>query len=60
MTDELLSFDKIAEILGVSATTVKRDYAKALEKLKKAMKENGVEEADFRAYLYYIKRDRDF
>jgi hypothetical protein len=49
--DGLMSWSEIAEALGAPETSVKRDYARALTKLRREMAKEGVTEEEFVAYM---------
>jgi DNA-directed RNA polymerase specialized sigma24 family protein len=46
-----MSWSEIAEALGAPETSVKRDYARALTKLRREMAKEGVTEEEFVAYM---------
>ena len=47
----LLPWSSIARAMDVSVATVQRDYAKALVKLRKALADEGITDAEFSYYL---------
>ena len=50
--DDLLPWDVIAALLGVSRQTVRRQYEDALVKLRAEFEKNGLTEEEF---MYYLK-----